>query len=151
MSSIYHHHYVFVSFLMLICLSLTMVEGKLRTFELNISKGPWAMDCNDQDSAEDQVMMINGQHPGPAIRATLNDDIHVVVRNHGNEPTTVHYHGILQIDTTESDGMPNITQHEIQPGGEFHHRFRLTGQTGKYILKKKIQVIRTRLLIICIY
>ncbi|CAO3588481.1 unnamed protein product [Absidia cylindrospora] len=126
-----HHVSVFLMLFLAFIIMVVRVDGKQRTFELNISKGSWPMNCNEQQQGE-QVMMINGQHPGPAIRATLNDDIHVVVRNHAEEPTTVHYHGILQIGTTESDGMPNITQREIQPGGEFHAHFRLIGQTGTF-------------------
>lgn len=110
--------------------ALVVVEGKLRTFELNISKGLWNPNCDSVGGTE--VMMVNGQYPGPPLRATTNDDIHVIVRNHGDEPTTIHYHGILQIGTTESDGMPNVTQAPILPGGEFHHRFRLIDQAGTF-------------------
>ncbi|ORZ11513.1 Cupredoxin [Absidia repens] len=126
------HVSVFFMLFLAFIVMVGRVDAKERTFELNITKGPWPMNCNNEQQQDDQVMMINGQHPGPPIRATLNDDIHVVVRNHGDEPTTVHYHGILQIGTVESDGMPNITQSEIQPGGEFHARFRLIGQSGTF-------------------
>ncbi|KAI8328759.1 Cupredoxin [Chlamydoabsidia padenii] len=117
---------------------VVVVEGKLRTFELNISKGLWNPVCGSTSDSE--VMLVNGQYPGPAIHATINDDIHVIVRNQGDEPTTVHFHGILQIGTTESDGMPYVTQAPIMPGGEFHHRFRLINQTGTYFYHAHIDL-----------
>ncbi|KAI8099209.1 Cupredoxin [Halteromyces radiatus] len=121
---------VYILLIFLIDMMITLVEGKLRTFELNIGEGDLNPDCGKQVS---RVMLVNGQYPGPPLRATMNDDIHIIVRNIGTrESTTVHYHGILQIGTTESDGMPNVTQAAIPPGGEYHQRFQLIDQVGTY-------------------
>jgi FtsP/CotA-like multicopper oxidase with cupredoxin domain len=56
----------------------------------------------------------NGGIPGPLIRANVGDRLVVHFRNNLPQPTTVHWHGIrLGI---EMDGVPEISQPEVQPG-----------------------------------
>ncbi|ORZ19666.1 multicopper oxidase-domain-containing protein [Absidia repens] len=116
-----------VFFLFLSNISL-LVQAKERTFELNVTMDDWSPDCR----SEQKVPLINNQYPGPPLYATTNDTVHVIVRNHGEEPTTIHFHGILQIGTTEADGLPGVTQAPIPPGGEFHQRFQLIDQAGTF-------------------
>ncbi|CAO3597015.1 unnamed protein product [Absidia cylindrospora] len=117
-----------LAFFLLLSNILLLVQAKERTFELNVSMGEWSPDCR----SEQKVPLVNNQYPGPPLYATTNDTVHVIVRNHGQEPTTIHFHGILQIGTTEADGLPGVTQAPIPPGGEFHQRFQLINQAGTF-------------------
>ncbi|KAG0167903.1 hypothetical protein DFQ28_007326 [Apophysomyces sp. BC1034] len=103
--------------------------AKLRTFELNISRRNVNPDCFNQSYP---VLVVNDQFPGPPIRVTNNDDVHIIVRNKADVATTIHYHGIFQIGTTEADGMPNVTQAAIAPGEEYHQYFKVINQAGTY-------------------
>jgi FtsP/CotA-like multicopper oxidase with cupredoxin domain len=65
----------------------------------------------------------NGGIPGPLIRANVGDRLVVHFRNNLPQPTTVHWHGIrLGI---EMDGVPEISQPEVQPGSSFTYDFTL--------------------------
>ncbi|ORX46331.1 hypothetical protein DM01DRAFT_1397126 [Hesseltinella vesiculosa] len=107
------------------------VFSKLRIYDLDITRGQIDPDCSGVLS---DVLMVNGQYPAPPLYATVNDEIRITVHNSmaSNAPTTIHYHGILQIGTTESDGVPNVTQAPINPGEGFEQRFTLTNQSGTY-------------------
>ncbi|KAI8059586.1 Cupredoxin [Gongronella butleri] len=119
--------------------STLCVMAKLRTYELEITMGELDPDCS---GITHRVLMVNGQYPAPPIYATLGDEVRVIVRNaiSSNAPTTIHYHGILQIGTTESDGMPGVTQAPIQPGDEFEQRFRLIDQSGTYFYHAHVEL-----------
>ena len=59
--------------------------------------------------------------PGPLIRAKVGDRLIVHFSNHLPVATTVHWHGIrLPI---EMDGVPGISQPEVQPGQTFTYDF----------------------------
>lgn len=50
------------------------------------------------DCFEKFALTINGEAPGPTIRATQGDTIVVTVRNHlETENTAIHWHGIRQV------------------------------------------------------
>ncbi|KAG2218821.1 hypothetical protein INT45_007588 [Circinella minor] len=124
--------WIFHYFLLLYILTATSVFARIREIELNLSIGNLNPDCFTQGY---DVLMVNGQHPGPPIRVTKDDEVHITVRNHAideSHASSVHYHGILQIGTPEADGMPNVTQSPIPPGGVFHSNFRVTGQVGTF-------------------
>ncbi|CAF3228285.1 unnamed protein product [Rotaria socialis] len=72
------------------------------------------------------VLLINNQFPGPTIRANLNDTIIVHVHNalHTMEEVTIHFHGILQQQTPQMDGVGFVTQMPIPNGRTFTHAFR---------------------------
>ncbi|KAI9305490.1 Cupredoxin [Cunninghamella echinulata] len=91
-------------------------------------------DPSCQTNIEHDVLLVNGKYPAPPIRATVNDDIHIIVRNSlgSNETTSIHYHGILQIGSTQYDGVPNVNQKPILPGEEFHQRFKIIDQVGTF-------------------
>lgn len=53
----------------------------------------WAPDC-----VENPVMAINGQFPGPTIRAKAGDIVHVDLTNKlSTEGVVIHWHGIRQV------------------------------------------------------
>lgn len=65
---------------------------------------------------------FNGQYPGPLIEAVRGSEITVVFTNHLPHPTTVHWHGI-RLDH-RNDGVPDLSQPPVPPGGEYTYRLR---------------------------
>jgi len=59
--------------------------------------------------------------PGPLIRANVGDRLIVHFKNHLPEATTVHWHGVRV--PIEMDGVPGISQPEVETGGEFTYDF----------------------------
>ena len=50
------------------------------------------------DCLEHVVMGINGQFPGPTIRAEVGDTLHIALTNKlFTEGTVIHWHGIRQV------------------------------------------------------
>jgi FtsP/CotA-like multicopper oxidase with cupredoxin domain len=45
------------------------------------------------------MLVINGQFPAPTIEANWGDTIQVTVQNNLQEGTTLHWHGLLQMNT----------------------------------------------------
>ncbi|MGN9793004.1 multicopper oxidase family protein [Streptomyces sp. OZ13] len=71
----------------------------------------------------------NGELPGKEVRVTAGDTLELTLANHLSEPTTVHWHGIAL--RNDMDGVPEVTQPPIKPGGSFTYRFR-TPHPGTY-------------------
>jgi FtsP/CotA-like multicopper oxidase with cupredoxin domain len=65
---------------------------------------------------------FNGQYPGPLLEAVRGSELTVVFRNHLPQPTTVHWHG-LRLDF-RSDGVPDLSQPVVPPGGRFTYHLR---------------------------
>jgi FtsP/CotA-like multicopper oxidase with cupredoxin domain len=63
----------------------------------------------------------DGGLPGPLIRATVGDRVIVHFRNELPQPTTVHWHGVRV--PIEMDGVPGISQEEVQTHGTFDYDF----------------------------
>lgn len=71
------------------------------------------------------ILLINNECPGPLIRANVNDRIIVHVHNalHTNEEVTIHFHGILQHQTPQMDGVGYVTQMPIPIGKTYTYTF----------------------------
>ncbi len=63
----------------------------------------------------------NGIVPGPQIRVPYGQRVRIVVTNSLPEATTVHWHGIAVPNAM--DGVPDLTQKPIEPGGSFTYEF----------------------------
>jgi len=57
------------------------------------------------------------------------EDFNTIVKNETNVPTVIHWHGLIV--PNDADGVPNMTQPAIPPGGEYPYHFKLT-QSGTY-------------------
>jgi FtsP/CotA-like multicopper oxidase with cupredoxin domain len=64
-----------------------------------------------------EAWTYNGDIPGPLIRARVGDRLIVHFKNNLPKPTTVHWHGMRV--PIEMDGVPGISQPEVQPGDSF--------------------------------
>ena len=73
------------------------------------------------DGHEIAVWAYNGQVPGPTLRVRLGDTLRVRFTNRLPQPTTVHWHGVRV--PNGMDGVPNLTQPAIPPGGSFVYEF----------------------------
>lgn len=63
----------------------------------------------------------NGAVPGPEIRVGAGDVLRATFTNMLDEPTTIHWHGIAL--RNDMDGVPGVTQPDVEPGGEFTYEF----------------------------
>ncbi|KAI9686327.1 MAG: hypothetical protein M1822_003672 [Bathelium mastoideum] len=69
-------------------------------------------------------LVFNNTYPGPILEACWGDTIRVHVTNSiGREGTTIHWHGIRQLNTTEMDGVNGVTQCPIAQNDTFTYQF----------------------------
>ncbi|KAI3578792.1 multicopper oxidase, partial [Fusarium oxysporum f. sp. albedinis] len=78
------------------------------------------------------VFAINGQTPGPLVTAEEGEEIEVFVDNQLATETTMHWHGVYQVDRPWNDGVPGVTQYSIQPRDNYTYRFTVQQQYGSY-------------------
>src|SRR5262249_48452204 len=83
--------------------------------EASVAKVQYAPD------KEIEAWTFNGDIPGPLIRIRVGNRLIVHFTNKLPKPTTVHWHGIRV--PIEMDGVPDISQPEIQPGQSFTYDF----------------------------
>ena len=73
------------------------------------------------DGHKIRVWAYNGRVPGPTFRVRLGDTVRVHFTNRLPQETTVHWHGVRV--PNGMDGVPNLTQPPIPPGGSFTYEF----------------------------
>ena len=96
--------------------------GQERSYDFTIARGTIAPDGYQKD-----VLLINGQFPGPTIEANWGDTITVTVNNDITGPeegTSFHWHGLLQSHTPWEDGVPAVSQCPIAPGKSLTYSFK---------------------------
>ncbi|KAJ8525568.1 hypothetical protein ON010_g15546 [Phytophthora cinnamomi] len=74
-----------------------------------------------------------------AIDVQLGQEVEVRVTNELDEPTCLHWHGLRQLGTQEMDGVPEITQCNIDPNRTVTYRFTppLWPTTTSYIVLER--------------
>ncbi|MBI3901137.1 MAG: copper oxidase, partial [Chlamydiia bacterium] len=72
----------------------------------------------------------NGSSPGPTIEAVEGERVRIFVTNKLNEPTSVHWHGIIL--PNGMDGVAGLNQKAILPGQTFKYEFTLK-QNGTFM------------------
>jgi FtsP/CotA-like multicopper oxidase with cupredoxin domain len=65
---------------------------------------------------------FNEQYPGPLLDVSQDAEVVVELINRLDQPTTVHWHGVRL--ENRFDGVPDLTQPEVKPGGRFIYRLR---------------------------
>nr|WP_079228924.1 copper resistance system multicopper oxidase [Pseudomonas putida] len=75
------------------------------------------------------ALTINDSLPGPLLRWREGDTVNLRVRNHLDQSTSIHWHGILL--PANMDGVPGLSFAGIAPGGDYLYRFTLR-QSGTY-------------------
>ncbi|QDS75973.1 hypothetical protein FKW77_003999 [Venturia effusa] len=79
------------------------------------------------DGIPREVLTINGTMPGPTIIADWGDHVIVHVRNSlyaSQNGSSIHWHGLRQLDTPQMDGVVSITQCPTAPGESYTYKFR---------------------------
>ncbi|GJM87628.1 hypothetical protein PR202_ga03602 [Eleusine coracana subsp. coracana] len=76
------------------------------------------------------ITAVNGQLPGPTIRAREGDTVVVHLVNHSPYNMTLHWHGVFQRGTPWADGPAMVTQCPVKPGANYTYRFNVKGQEG---------------------
>ncbi|KAF8605705.1 laccase [Ceratobasidium sp. AG-I] len=99
---------------------LPVAQAILRQHTLTVTNG-----TNNADGTPRPSWLINGQTPGPHLVWDEGDTVSVTVINNGFEPVTIHWHGIEQVGTPWSDGVPGLTQYPIKPNQNFVYNFTL--------------------------
>lgn len=78
-----------------------------------------------------QTILVNGTSPGPALYMALGETVEFVVHNYLPFSTTIHFHGITQLNTPWSDGVPGVSQMPIAPGATFVYQW-TADEYGQY-------------------
>jgi FtsP/CotA-like multicopper oxidase with cupredoxin domain len=99
-------------------LSLAGVAGRR---EFSLAAGPASTSLVGGDWPDTGVWAYNETVPGPEIRVRQGETVRVTARNGLDQPTTVHWHGVRLPNAM--DGVPDVTQKAIPPGGEFTYEF----------------------------
>lgn len=66
---------------------------------------------------------VNGQLPGPLLELCQGDDVEFLIKNRTPYNQTVHFHGLEQLGTPWSDGVPGLSQFPIASGDEFLYKW----------------------------
>jgi len=67
-------------------------------------------------------LAYEGAIPGPLLRLRQGEELHLRLFNELDEPTSLHCHGVR--GPNAMDGVPDLTQMPVAPGGSFDYRFR---------------------------
>nr|XP_061799102.1 copper resistance protein A homolog [Nerophis lumbriciformis] len=67
------------------------------------------------------VWAYNAQVPGPTLRVRLGETVRVEFINRLPQPSTIHWHGVRVPNAM--DGVPEVTQAPVPPGGKFVYEF----------------------------
>ncbi|XAR62294.1 Laccase [Bertholletia excelsa] len=114
----------------LVCLLVVIgvAEGRVRHHRWEVKYEYKSPDCFNK-----LVIAINGQSPGPTIRAQQNDTIVVELKNSLlTENVAIHWHGIRQIGTPWFDGTEGVTQCPTLPGDTMVYKF-VVDRPGTYL------------------
>ncbi|HAU2406564.1 TPA: multicopper oxidase domain-containing protein [Legionella pneumophila] len=76
-----------------------------------------------------KAIAVNNQIPAPTLHFKEGEAVEINVFNRLDKGTSIHWHGILV--PWQMDGVENVSQKAILPGGVFHYRFTLH-QSGTY-------------------
>ncbi len=96
-----------------------VAAAELRKFELTIEE----VEIEVSPTLNAKVWAFNGQVPGPLIHVVEGDELEIVVHNLTTMNHTIHWHGVYQTGSWQSDGVPDVTQKPIEPGESYTYRF----------------------------
>ena len=77
------------------------------------------------------AILTNGSMPGPPLKLKVGDCVDFVVNNNLPNVTSVHFHGIRQLGSAWSDGVPGVSQDAIQPGTSYMYQWTAI-ESGNY-------------------
>ncbi|XP_057813004.2 L-ascorbate oxidase [Cryptomeria japonica] len=102
-------------------------EAKVHFHKWKVNYQTWAPDC-----VPVTIISINGEYPGPTIRAREGDTVVVQLENlMPTENVVIHWHGIRQIGTPWDDGTASMSQCAIFAGETYVYKF-VVDRPGTY-------------------
>src|SRR5271154_6160861 len=106
----------------------TVVSTKEVVYDLSVSYFDGA-----PDGVPKRVLGVNGQFPGPTLRASKHDILTIKVTNliQDQQTTTIHWHGLEQYLTPFQDGPRMLTQCDIPFNHSNTYQFEVI-QSGTY-------------------
>jgi len=113
------------SFLLTALPSVVFAKNKIINYKLSAEKSKFNFDKNFTSD----LWLYNHENPGPLLKANKGDILKVNFTNNLDEPTSIHWHGIKNIN--KMDGVPYLTQDPVQPGETFSYEFPVN-QSGTY-------------------
>lgn len=116
---------MFLSSIILLLLYPLVLSSSVSSFELVLSDAYEA-----KDGVYKSYKTINGISPGPPIIVDEDAWVEVTVHNRLESAAAIHFHGVLQLGTPWSDGVPGITQAPIATGATFKYKFHVRDQSG---------------------
>ncbi len=94
-------------------------KGELRELELRVEE----REVEVAPGFRAKVWAFNGQVPGPLVHVREGDEVKVRFVNLSSMEHTIHWHGMHQQGTWQSDGVPHVTQQPVPPGGSYTYHF----------------------------
>jgi CopA family copper-resistance protein len=107
-------------------LATSTQAGVLAGTEFDLSIGRSPVNLTGKPAS---AITVNGSLPGPVLRWREGDTVTLRVRNTLPEMSAIHWHGILL--PANMDGVPGMSFHGIEPGGDYLYRFKVR-QSGTY-------------------
>ena len=99
------------------------ITGNTVTYNWEITNST----CDVDGSGGRVCFRINGQYPGPVLRASWGDTVVVNIKNSlQHNGTAVHWHGVRQYQSVGSDGVGGITECPVPPGDTRTYTFQVT-------------------------
>ena len=99
------------------------VTGKTVKYNLELINST----CNPDGHGEKLCLLVNGQYPGPTLRATWGDSMEITVKNSMQDNgTSFHFHGVRQYNSNGYDGVNGLTECPLAPGDTKTYRFQVT-------------------------
>ena len=89
--------------------------------ELRLRAAPASVQLVPEPYGETPVWCYGGSVPGPEIRVRQGERVRVLLDNGLGEDTTIHWHGLRLPNAM--DGVPDVTQPPVRPGGTFAYEF----------------------------
>ncbi|QPL44932.1 copper-resistance protein, CopA family [Vreelandella subterranea] len=108
--------------------------GRTNVYSKGVEEGPNVSLAIRRESIpingkEARPISLNGTSPGPLIRLKEGQDAVLRVTNLLDEPTSIHWHGLIL--PPGMDGVPGVSFAGIEPGQTFTYRFPVR-QNGTY-------------------
>ena len=108
--------------------------GRTNVYSKGVEEGPNVSLAIRRESIpingkEARPISLNGTSPGPLIRLKEGQDAVLRVTNLLDEPTSIHWHGLIL--PPGMDGVPGVSFAGIEPGETFTYRFPVR-QNGTY-------------------
>ena len=97
----------------------TFAEGKkIKKYKLLANPTEHSFSNDEQLT---KLWLLNNSCPGPLIIAEKGDILEIEFTNLLDEPTTLHWHGISNLNSM--DGVPYVSQPLVETGETFVYRF----------------------------